>query len=109
MLFFYDKISLANQSPISLVLNALLPSAKSSVTIDFSRDESTTLLIKSASSFRLNVSSNIIAADKIVANGFAMFFPVAWGYDPWIGSNKDVSVPNYLISYYINTLIETMS
>ena len=30
----------------------------------------------------LNEYSNIMAADKIVANGFAISFPVACGYEP---------------------------
>ena len=44
---------------------------------------------------QLDILSNTqeIAADNIVAKGFAIFFPAAWGYDPCIGSNKDVSVP----------------
>ena len=72
-----------NQSPTSLVLYALDPfGARSSVTIPSSNDLLTTLLIASASAFKPKASSNIIAADKIVANGLAIFNPVACGYDP---------------------------
>jgi hypothetical protein len=36
-----------------------------------------------ASSFNPKASSNIIAADNTVANGFAIFKPVACGYEPY--------------------------
>lgn len=72
-----------NQSPTSLVLYAFDPfGAKSSVTTPCSNDLLTTALMASASAFNPKASSNIIAADNIVANGLAIFNPVACGYDP---------------------------
>src|SRR5690606_14316925 len=49
--------------------------------------------ITAASAFKPNASSNSIAAESTVANGLAMSLPAACGYEPWIGSKRDVCKP----------------
>ena len=67
--------------------------AMSSVTTFCSIDRFTALRIAAPASISANAYSNIIAAERIVAIGLAMFLPAACGYEPWIGSNSDVPVP----------------
>ena len=76
-------IKLEIQSPTSLVLNDFPTIDISSLTIPSVIDFSTAFLIKEDSSSSLKAYSNIIPADSIVAKGLAMFFPVAFGYDPF--------------------------
>jgi hypothetical protein len=62
---------------ITCFINGSTLLAKSSVTIPCSNDLLTAVLI--AGFLFYKASSNIIAADNTVANGFAIFNPVACG------------------------------
>src|SRR5690554_4676843 len=78
LVFIYSVI----HSPTSLSLYILPPSAISSVTIPASRLAFTASRIMAPSSLRLKLYSNISAAERIIARGFAISFPAAWGYEP---------------------------
>ena len=73
----------AIKSPTSLVDDGFTPSGAISSVTTFSLIESATASRMAApASISAKAYSNIIAADRIVAIGFAMFLPAACGYEP---------------------------
>ena len=71
------------KSPTSDVELGLTPAgAISSVTMFFSIDKFTARRIAAPASASAKAYSNIIAADRMVAIGLAIFLPAAWGYEP---------------------------